>query len=88
MKQSLSPIAESYIARAVADGKYPSREAVLEAAVAALRERDGDAEASDTDSYSTVEMTPEECERLQREALHKSGRDESTSSGFTIPEQR
>jgi len=86
MIDALSNSAESFIARTVADGKYPSREAVLEAAIAALRERDGDTTA--TDSYGTIEMTPEECDRLQREALAKAGRDGSKSGGYTIPEQR
>jgi Arc/MetJ-type ribon-helix-helix transcriptional regulator len=87
MTTPLSSAAESYMARAVAEGRYPSREAVLEAAVAALRDRDGGG-AAETDSYGTIEMTPEECDRLQREALAKAGRDGSKSGGYTIPEQR
>lgn len=86
MTTPLSNAAESFIARAVAAGTYPSREAVLEAAVAALLERDGD--SAEVDSYGTIEMTPEECDRLQREALAKAGRAGSKSGGYTIPEQR
>ena len=40
MNLELSPQSEQYLASVVAGGIYPSKEAALEAAVAALRERD------------------------------------------------
>lgn len=40
MSFELSPQSEQYLASVVAGGIYPSKEAALEAAVAALRERD------------------------------------------------
>lgn len=39
MSGELSPLTEEYLAKVVADGIFPSKEAALEAAVAALREK-------------------------------------------------
>lgn len=87
MTNELSSAAEFYIARVVADGKFASRAAVLEAAVAALREKSGDVEPDphESSSFSTVELSPEECAKLQADALGKSPQS-GKSSGYSIPE--
>jgi len=87
MADKLSLTAEDYIARALASGAFASRTALLEASVAALREKVGDdsAAASDTPSFSTVELSPEECAKLQAEALGKTA-PSGKSSGYSIQE--
>lgn len=42
MASELSPQSESYLARVLAGGLYPSKEAAIDAAVAALREKNSD----------------------------------------------
>lgn len=61
MNVQLSPQSEQYLARVVAGGIYPSKEAALEAAVAALRERD-----------QAVPMVPPEHMALVEEAIESS----------------
>lgn len=85
MADKLSTAAEDYIARVVADGAYPSRAAVLEAAIGALREKMRDAEPLEAPSYSTVALSPEECAKLQADALAKAA-ENGKAGGFSIPE--
>lgn len=61
MNVQLSPQSEQYLASVVAGGIYPSKEAALEAAVAALRERD-----------QAVPMVPPEHMALVEEAIESS----------------
>ncbi|MBX9791156.1 MAG: hypothetical protein K2Y37_19730 [Pirellulales bacterium] len=61
MNIELSPQSEQYLASVVADGIYPSREAALEAAVAALRARD-----------RAIPMVPAEHMALVEEAIESS----------------
>lgn len=84
MADKLSPAAEEYIACVLANGDYPSRASVLETAIAALREKMGH-DTRDTPSFSTVALSPEECAKLQAEALGKSPESDK-SSGYSIPE--
>jgi Arc/MetJ-type ribon-helix-helix transcriptional regulator len=85
MANELSSSAEYYIARVVADGAFPSRAAVLEAAIAALREKSGDVDPDPHDSitFRTVELSLEECAKLQADALAKAAKS-GKSSGFSI----
>lgn len=85
MADKLSSAAEEYIARVLANGDYPSRAAVVEAGIAALREKMGDAEPLEAPSYSTVALSPEECAKLQADALRQSA-ESGKASGFSIPE--
>jgi hypothetical protein len=58
MSNGLSPQSEQYLAHVVASGMFPSKEAALEAAVVALREKNEE-----------VSMIPEEHMALVEEAL-------------------
>ncbi|MCE9607816.1 MAG: hypothetical protein K8U03_23260 [Planctomycetia bacterium] len=81
MAKQLSSSAEIFIANVVADGTYASREAVLEAAINALRDQataNAPAPASrldDVGNYSTIALTPEECARLQGQVSSKAEAD-------------
>jgi Arc/MetJ-type ribon-helix-helix transcriptional regulator len=61
MNIELSPQSEQYLASVVAGGIYPSKQAALEAAVAALRERD-----------RPIQMIPEEHMALVEAAIESS----------------
>jgi hypothetical protein len=60
MSNGLSPQSEQYLAHVVASGMFPSKEAALEAAVVALREKNESEE---------VPMIPEEHMALVEEAI-------------------
>lgn len=84
MADKLSSAAEEYIARVLADAAYPSRADVLEAAIAALREKMGH-DSRETPSFGTVALSPEECAKLQADAMGKTAAN-GKSSGYSIPE--
>jgi len=88
MPNDLKPADEKYLDMLVADAKYASRAEALEAAIAALREKHGDAPNAlpATGDFDTIALTPEECENLRRQALAKN--DGAKSSGYTIPERQ
>lgn len=78
MDRQLSPEAEQFLTRAVATGMFPSKEAALEAAIAALRERTEEIPDVPDEHMEAVEraiesanagrvmrMTPEFWERLR-----------------------
>ncbi len=60
MSNGLSPQSEQYLAQVVASGMFPSKEAAIDAAVVALREKN---------ENEVVPMIPEEHMALVEEAL-------------------
>lgn len=61
MANELSPQSESYLSHVVAGGLYPSKEAAIEAAVAALREKNAD-----------IPLIPEEHDAAVEQAIASS----------------
>jgi Arc/MetJ-type ribon-helix-helix transcriptional regulator len=59
MAYDLSPQTEQYLANIVAGGLFPSREAAIEAAVVALREKTNVAPSMPTEHFEKVEVAIE-----------------------------
>jgi hypothetical protein len=79
MESGLSPQNEQYLAEALATGLYPSKEAALDAAISALREKHDEvpsipeehmalveAAIESSDAGQSREMTPDDWEKLRQ----------------------